>query len=265
MVMKIAPDVVYLSRAEWGADESLPRLGTVYPADEPTEAIVHHTVISDNDDTPLYWESVTEVILAMRRLQTIRPDLGDDVPYSYLGFLMKYAHKIGFILCEGRGPYRRGAHTRYHNRTGRALAIQGNTMGADLKEYAQMIGRSWGWIKDEHGLVNLGSVRPPRAPLFGHRDFRRENDRTTWTVCPGDGAYSILPTIKIERYQPEQEDEEMRLVRERSSGFVFVMSGVWYSYLHRIEDAVAMGVSTDIEVVPDGTLQSYVRADKWWA
>ena len=65
--------------------------------------------------------------------------------------------------------------------------------------------------------------------------------------------------------EPPQEDDEMRLVRERSSGFVFVMSGVWYSYLHRIEDAVAMGVSTDIEVVPDGTLQSYVRADKWWA
>ena len=81
------------------------------------------------------------------------------------------------------------------------------------------------------------------------------------TLCPSSriGWAEILAAFE------ETEDEEMRLVRERSSGFVFVMAGVWYSYLHRIEDAVAMGVSTDIEVVPDGTLQSYVRADKWWA
>ncbi len=208
-MMKIAPDVHYLSRDEWGADPALPRLGEVRPASEPTEAIQHHTVISDTDDTPLFWESVAEVIPAMQRLQTIRPNLGLDVPYSFVGFLMQYAHKPGLIICEGRGAYRRGAHTKYHNRTGRAMAIQGNTMGEDVSASTEMLGWGWGWIKDHFGLVNLGTTRPARAEMFGHRDFRRDDDTTTWTVCPGDGAYNALPAIRIDRWQPAQEDEEM--------------------------------------------------------
>jgi len=196
-----------MSRVDWGARTDLPRLGEVRPADEPTEIIQHHTVISDRDDTPLFWESPAEVIRGMQVLQTVRPDLGDDVPYSYVGFFMKYRHKSGLILCEGRGAFRRGAHTKYHNRTGRAMAIQGNTMGEDISEYVEMLGWAWGWIKETHGLVNLGSRRPPRAELFGHRDFRLEHDRTTWTVCPGDGAYAALPDIKIAAWQAEPEDD----------------------------------------------------------
>ena len=78
-MMKIAPGVQYLSRREWGADTGLARLGGHYPGDEPTEAIMHHTVIIDNDATPNRWESAAEIIPKMRQLQKIRPDLGLDV------------------------------------------------------------------------------------------------------------------------------------------------------------------------------------------
>lgn len=234
-MLKIAPDVQYLSRDEWGADTSLPRLGQPYPPDVPTEAIQHHTVISDNDDTPLYWENVAEVIPAMRRLQTIRPDLGLDVPYSYVGFLMQYAHKPGLILCEGRGPYRRGAHTSYHNRTGRAMAVQGNTEGADIRAYATMLGHAWGWIKDEHGLVNLGTARPARAELYGHRDLAQ-------TACPGSGAYAVLPTIKIERWQapPEQEDDmKPYLAWDRDNQRVYLVGPWGASWITNAKDVKA--------------------------
>ena len=205
-MMKIAPGVQYLSRREWGADESLPRLGQEYPAAVPTEAIQHHTVIIDNDATPNLWESAAEVIPKMRQLQTIRPDLGMDVPYSYVAFLMRYTHKPGLILCEGRGPYRRGAHTKYHNRTGRAMAIEGNTsIGGPLIAYTEMLSWAWGWIKDEHGLVNLGTVKPDRGGIvWGHRDFSA-------TACPGRHMMNIIEQVTLERYQaPPQEEEDMK-------------------------------------------------------
>ncbi|KKL77163.1 hypothetical protein LCGC14_2037610 [marine sediment metagenome] len=205
-MLKIAPGVQYLSRREWGADESLPRLGQEYPADVPTEAIQHHTVIIDNDATPNLWESAAEVIPKMRQLQTIRPDLGLDVPYSYVAFLMQYTHKKGLILCEGRGPYRRGAHTKYHNRTGRAMAIEGNTsLGAPLANYIEMLSWAWGWIKEEHGLVNLGTVTTPRGGIvFGHRDFLQ-------TICPGQHMMNIIDQLTLTPYQQEDDMTAYRM------------------------------------------------------
>ena len=206
-MLKIAPGVQYLSRREWGADTGLPRLGGHYPADVPTEAIQHHTVIIDNDATPNRWESVAEISPKMRQLQKIRPDLGLDVPYSYVAFLMKYNHKPGLVLCEGRGPYRHGAHTKYHNRTGRAMAIEGNLeLGNPISEYVEMLSWAWGWIKDEHGLVNLGSVRPANGGIVhAHRDFAQ-------TACPGKNMMAVIAGITLTPYQQEDDmptDEQL--------------------------------------------------------
>lgn len=216
-MLKIAPDVEYLSRTDWGARTDLPRLGAVLPATTPTEAIVHHTVIIDDDATPNRWENPAEVIVKMQQLQTIRPDLGDDVPYSYVAFLMQYQHKIGLILCEGRGPYRRGAHTKWHNVTGRAVAIEGNTeIGLPIDPYAPLLSQAWGWIKDEYGLVNLGNTRPDRGGImFGHRDFRREDDRTTWTACPGRGMMAIIDQLKLTRWEAGVPEPEPELEEEK--------------------------------------------------
>ena len=103
--------------------------------------------------------------------------------------------------------------------------------------------------------------------LERHVQLWEHNEMTRFGAAPTACPSNRIPWDEIiSRAEVilHEEDEEMKLVREQSSGFVFVMSGVWYSYLHQIEDATAMGVSTNIEVVPDGTLQSYVRADKWW-
>ncbi len=211
-MLKIAPDVHVLFRADWGARTDLPRLGVVLPPAVATEAIMHHTVIIDQDATPNRWESVSEVIIKMRQLQTIRPDLGLDVPYSYVAFLMRYSHKLGLILCEGRGPYRRGAHTKWHNVTGRAVAIEGNTeIGLPIDPYAAHLSHAWGWIKDEYGLINLGNVTPGRGGIvYGHTDFRRDDDRSTWTACPGQGMMAVIDQLTLTRWEasvPLEEDD----------------------------------------------------------
>ena len=205
MPLKIAPGVQYLSRREWGADTDLPRLGQHYPADEPVEAIQHHVVATDDDATPNRWESVAEIIPKMQRLQTVRPDLGLDVPYSYVTFLMKYTHKTGLILCEGRGPYRRGAHTSYHNRTGRAMAIEGNLqLGEPIEEYVEMLSWAWGWIKEEHGLRNLGNAKPVNGGvIFGHQDFYA-------TACPGRNMMAVIADITLTAYVAPVEEDDMK-------------------------------------------------------
>ncbi len=231
-LLKIAPDVHFMSREEWGARTDLPRLGTLIPADVPTEAIQHHTVIIDQDATPNRWESVAEVIVKMQQLQTIRPDLGRDVPYSYVCFLMQYPHKIGLILCEGRGPYRRGAHTMYHNVEGRAMAIEGNTeIGLPIDPYVPHLSYAWGWIKDEYGLVNLGSVVPDRGGIVhGHIDFRRDDDRRTWTACPGKGMMAVIDQLTLTRWTPEPElaledDDMAAIIKVSGSSRTYLVRG----------------------------------------
>src|SRR3990170_1011537 len=115
--------MIYLSRGAWGARTDIPRLGNLVSSDRRTHVIIHHTVIIDNDATPDLWETLDEVKLKMRQLQTIRPDLGLDVPYSLVVFLMTDGD---IIVCEGRGYDRDGAHTYGHNTDGIGVALEGN-------------------------------------------------------------------------------------------------------------------------------------------
>src|SRR3990170_848651 len=114
--------MLYLSREAWGARTDIPRLGNPVPRQHRSHIILHHTVITDPDATPNLWETVDEVRLKMRQLQTSRPDLGLDVPYNFVIFLMPE----GIVVCEGRGYNLDGAHTYGHNTTGVGVAFQGN-------------------------------------------------------------------------------------------------------------------------------------------
>lgn len=199
-MIKIARDVYYYTRDDWGADKSLPRLGQLVDPLEATELIEHHTVQRDDDLTPTIWESPREAIVKMRDLQTMRAaDLGADVPYSWVRFLMKYPTGRSLLIMEGRGAYRRGAHTMYHNRTGRATATAANLMlPTEILPYVPMINEGWGWLKREFGLRNLGTVTPADRVAFGHRDFRDPDDRRTWTLCPGAELMAVIHLIRPE-------------------------------------------------------------------
>ena len=96
-----------------------------------------------------------------------------------------------------------------------------------------------------------------RAHVIGH--YEVADNRTD----PGTLDINGIVEDASRLLEKETEVPDMYLIREESSPYVFSFGpGVFYSYLHRMEDAEAVGIPTAIKVVADGTLDSYVRADK---
>ncbi len=142
-----------------------------------------------SDSSPNLWETPDEVFKMMRRLQTVRPDLGKDVPYNFVAFLMKKKHTI--MVCEGRGEDRTGAHTKGHNTSGIGISFAGNFMDgisdADVSSRMHLISQFLSWLKfdpshQDYGqfdpMNNLGKLHPPQRNVFIHKDFAP-------TDCPG--------------------------------------------------------------------------------
>ena len=139
----IAP-VIFVDRAGWGARQDLPRLGHRVLRITWTHVIIHHTVVVDPDATPNLWETENKVFGRMVQLQTIRPDLGLDVPYNFVIFLMA-GNPASIYVCEGRGEDRSGAHTRGHNTTGIGIALEGNfELAFDIGPFVPLISRFLG-------------------------------------------------------------------------------------------------------------------------
>lgn len=207
----IQPGLTYFTRSEWGARIDLPRLGYSVNRLDRTEAIMHHTVIIDNDATPNRWETVAKVFVKMRQLQMIRPDLGLDVPYNFVAFHMTNG---SLVVCEGRGLDRTGAHTRRHNVRGIATAGQGNfQIGLGISAYADHWSRWWGWLRHNMGMENLGSVHPTRGIAFGHIDLAS-------TSCPGKNLYSIIPQLTF------KEDSMLWFIKKEGAFPTFVTDGI---------------------------------------
>ena len=185
--------ITYLSRSQWRADNRLPRRGHLIGSTRRTEVFIHHTVVIDRDATPNEWQTLREVKSRMRQLQTIRPDLGLDVPYSFVAFCM-YDGRLA--LCEGRGLGRTGAHTRNHNRSAIGIAFQGDFENHPLPRGidAQLAGLAY-WLRDlrmKRGFVHLGDSRPADRQVWGHRDAA-----TARTACPGKALYEKLDLIRF--------------------------------------------------------------------
>lgn len=246
MQLLLSSKLLYLSRDEW--DESgAPRLGAILNNDEAVEAIQHHTVGADYDNTPNRWTTLDEVKNRMRFLRTIRPDLGADVPYSWVGFFMEdqVFGEGGMIVCEGRGPDRRGAHTRYHNRTGRAMAIAGNLEDRfiDVLPFVPQLSRFWSFAKYEQGLPNLGTVKPERGEIWPHREFP-----TASTVCPGKYMMRVLRGVRMTP-PPEEEDDmaQLWLLKKKGTNYTFVSNGFERSH---VKSATALKELQDAGVWP---------------
>ena len=95
---EILPGLIFVDRKGWGAKSSFPRLGHRVSRSKRTHVILHHTVVSDRSDTsPVVWETLPEIYRNMRRMQTIRPDLGNDVPYSFLVYLLDRKKQSGGV------------------------------------------------------------------------------------------------------------------------------------------------------------------------
>ena len=198
---EILPGLTFVDRQGWGAKKSFPRMGHRVPRAKRTHVIIHHTVVTDRSDTsPAVWETLREIYRNMRRLQTIRPDLGNDVPYNFVVYLM--ARKSGIVICEGRGEDRSGAHTKGHNTEGIGVAFAGNfedetVAGLEVSKRVYLLSGFLGWLKYdpshlEYGtyraMKNLGSMRPSDRAVYFHQDFKN-------TACPGKRAIPHLSQL----------------------------------------------------------------------
>ncbi|MFQ5852822.1 MAG: hypothetical protein ACE5JU_19865 [Candidatus Binatia bacterium] len=219
---QLAPGLLYLDREGWDARteaEGYPRLGYTVARYKRMELILHHTVVIDRDATPNIWETEDEVKAKMRQLQTIRPDLGLDVPYNFVAFPMPE----GIYVCEGRGEDRTGAHTHGHNTSGIGIAWQGNfELPSDVALYIPLFNKFLGWLKYDPNapgygglyepMTNLGKVHPDGRIAYGHRDF-------TATACPGKNLWTALDRIKFTKIVEPEADDESPVMPVDSSPF----------------------------------------------
>ena len=171
---------VYLDRAAWGARTDLPRLGYVVPRNQFKRLICHHTVIvmQDFDGDGYLHGDVDDVRRYMRALQTSRPDLGLDVPYSFVVF--RGVGDYDYIVCEGRGFDRTGAHTPGYNSSAYGVSFAGDytTMPPTV---GQLLGVRW---------VGHQLVDPVGAPAtLSHSD-------TKPTQCCGLAARPAMPQVQ---------------------------------------------------------------------
>jgi len=184
------PSIKFLSRSQWGANTNLPQLGFHVPPAVRTELHIHHTVALDgNDATPNRW-SEAEAVQYMRTLQTARPDLGRDIPYTYVFFVLE---NLDILICEGRGLLRSGAHTAGHNTAGFGWAVAGNFDLMDdgaANAFLFAVGNEAKYLRTA-GFPNLCSRKNPQGwDLWGHRD-------TAAKSCPGNTLYPKLGGVKV--------------------------------------------------------------------
>lgn len=183
--------VIVLSRGDWGANASLPRLGSIVDPRRRTEVFIHHTVIVDNDATINEWETIDKVKAKMKQLQTVRPDLGKDVPYNFVAFCMSNGD---LVLGEGRGLDRSGAHTVGHNTSAIAVSFQGDfertPLPSKLDENLIGLGNWLRELREVKGFVKLGTEHPLGRDVFGHRDIKS-------TDCPGQHIFDRLKLIRF--------------------------------------------------------------------
>lgn len=190
--------VQWIDREAWGA-APLPRLGHVVPHEQFIGLAVHHTVtvVADVDRDGFVDGDLDDISAHMRYLQTVRPDLGLDVPYSFVVF--PGATEDAAVVCEGRGWSRTGAHTAGHNSTRYGVAFAG-----DYTNQAPTPGMlaAVRWLGS--ALADPGGA----ALTLGHR-------QTYPTACPGDAAYPLLvrlqPPFGPDIPAPTQEDPDMEL------------------------------------------------------
>jgi hypothetical protein len=202
--------VLYIPRSEWGGGSL--KSGYRVPEAQFKGLVLHHTVMvmQDYDRDGFLHGDVDDICRYMQLLQVSRPDLGGEVPYSFVGFLG--ADPNDAVVCEGRGKGVTGAHTINYNSSRYAFSFAGNASTQSVTpgviEAANWVGRTM--------LVDPDNA----ARTFGHRDIKA-------TECPGNTLYAAMPQIQPPfslapapepTPEPVQEEEDMpRMMRKKGS------------------------------------------------
>ncbi|WP_405746150.1 peptidoglycan recognition protein [Streptomyces canus] len=223
-----APSVV--SRADWGADESLSPDPSEYNADVKA-VFVHHTDGS-NDYSCADSASIVRGIYAYHT----QTNGWNDIGYNFL------VDKCGTIFEGRKGGVDLpvlGAHTYGWNRESTGIAILGNYTDAGASDAAlTSVARITAWKLGQYGVdpdstvqlkagatqKNLAGTSFTAGSLYtfnrvsGHRDGYA-------TECPGTSLYAQLPTIRAWASGPVQGLKLTSLTGATLSGSTYYTKG----------------------------------------
>jgi hypothetical protein len=169
--------VTTLSRTQWGGGAL--KAGHLVDHHQFRGIVAHHTVMAAPRP------DIDDIITYMRRLQKARPDLGLEVPYSFVVF--RGPSNSDCVVAEGRGFGVTGAHTSGLNSTRYGVAYAGN---ASVDPITPGVLAGYRWV----GRRISGTA----VATIGHRD-------TKSTECPGHHLYAQLDEIQ----PPFEEDDDM--------------------------------------------------------
>jgi hypothetical protein len=206
-----------VSRAEWGADESLRFVDGVesWPTTfEPVQAMtVHHTVTTNDDPDP------AATMRAIYRYHTIDREWG-DIAYQHLideaGRIYegRWSGSTSTPCLEGGdgsdfghntvGELVTGGHAAYYNQGNLGVALLGDFTNVEPKPAARSaLETALAEFATQHDLDPLGMVSYYNAvwdtsaeieTIAAHRDWPSPAGDT---ACPGDTFYPNLPDVRV--------------------------------------------------------------------
>jgi hypothetical protein len=198
-----------ISRAGWGADESLRFDSTgkeMWPAEfwPIQKLIVHHTATQNNDPNP------AATIRSIYYYHAVTQGWG-DIGYNFLvdetGNVYEGRHSRVYALGESptgedvNGNGVTGGHALNYNAGTVGIALLGTLTNQDATAAARdALERMLAWKASAHGLDPQGTslytnpvngIQKTFANIAGHRDVNS-------TECPGGVLYATLPRIRTD-------------------------------------------------------------------
>ena len=194
------PQPAVISRAEWGADESLrAQSGQLFAP--VTKLIVHHTATMNDDPDP------AATIRAIYAFHT-QTRGWDDIGYNFLidaqgrvyegRFARNYAYGETPTGEDEAGNGVVGAHAEGVNKGSAGVALLGDfTSSGPTSPAFDALKTTLAWEVDRHDIDPTGSSPYTKSDgsivtfpnVAGHRDTRS-------TDCPGDTLYARLPELR---------------------------------------------------------------------
>jgi hypothetical protein len=184
-----------ITRAQWGADESIRRDNPDY-AEPLRMAIVHHTATADS-----YAKSESDNIVRSIYAYHVKTNGWDDIGYNFL------VDRYGQIF-EGRyGGVNRaviGAHAQGFNSHSAGISIIGNFMSSKPPEVAMSsLKRIVSWRLDQATVdpgssltyISNGSNKYPEGQAVTLRTVSAHRD-VGQTACPGNPLYGALGWLR---------------------------------------------------------------------